>query len=76
MSIYIINLTSPSLAKTKTKSDFQSEERVVIEDTKQRTRIISSIHDSCHMGLNRTNDMLASKYYWPGMYKDVSSHVS
>lgn len=52
------------------------EERLVVEDPKQRGRIISSVHDSCHLGLNRTNDMLACKYYWPGMSKHVASYVS
>ena len=48
----------------------------MVEDPKQRGRIISSVHDSCHLGLNRTNDMLACKYYWPGMSKHVASYVS
>ena len=52
------------------------EERLVVEDPKQGARIISSVHDSCHMGLNRTNDMVACKYYWPGMSKHVASYVS
>lgn len=58
------------------KEKSRNEERLVIEDPKQRARIISSVHDSCHLGLNRTNDVLASKYYWPGMSKDVGSYVS
>ena len=52
------------------------EERLMVEDPKQRGRIISSVHDSCHLGLNRTNDMLACKYYWPGMSIPVASYVS
>ena len=38
---------------------------IVIENAGQHKRIISSIHDSCHLGVNRTLDMVASKYYWP-----------
>ena len=42
----------------------RSEGRLVVEDSKQRSRIIYSVHDNSHQGLNRTNDMLACKYYW------------
>ena len=54
----------------------KSNERLVVEDHQQRTRIISSIHDTCHLGLNRTNDMVAQKYYWPGMSNHIHSYVS
>ena len=50
--------------------------RLVIEDREQRKRIISSIHDECHLGINRTNELVAKKYYWPGLYKDVNVYVS
>ena len=36
--------------------------RLVIEDVEKRRRIIRSTHDGSHLGLNRTNDMVASKY--------------
>ena len=50
--------------------------KLVIEDRAQRQRIISSIHDSSHMGVNRSIDMVSQKYYWPGITKDVRSYVS
>ena len=36
--------------------------RLVVEDLEKRKRIISSSHDGSHMGLNRTNDIIAGKY--------------
>ena len=47
--------------------------RLVIEDVEKRRRIIRSTHDGSHLGLNRTNDMVASKYYWPGLFTDVKT---
>ena len=50
--------------------------RLVVEDSEQRKRIVASTHDGSHLGLNRTNDMIASKYYWPGLFTDVKTYVS
>lgn len=50
--------------------------RLVVEDSEQRKRIVASTHDGSHFGLNRTNDMVASKYYWPGLFTDVKTYVS
>ena len=50
--------------------------RLVIEDVDKRKRIISSTHDASHLGLNKTNDMVAGKYYWPGLFADVKTYVS
>lgn len=58
------------------KLDGGAAERLVVEDSKQKQRIISSIHDSSHLGVNRTNDMVAMKYYWPGLSTDVHAYVS
>ena len=52
------------------------EERLVVEDPDQQKRIVSSIHDTSHMGLNRTTDMVSAKYYWPGLTSDVKAYVS
>ena len=51
-------------------------ERFVVEDKEKRARIISSIHDSSHFGINRTIDMVSAKYYWPGLSLDVRQYVS
>jgi len=51
-------------------------ERLVVEDAGQRKRIISSIHDTSHLGVNRTHDMVACKYYWPGLSNDIRAYVS
>lgn len=50
--------------------------RLVIEAVEERERIIKSIHDGNHFGVNRTRDMITSKYYWPGMSKEIQSYVS
>ena len=50
--------------------------RLVVEDLEQRKRIVANIHNTSHLGLNRTNDMVASKYYWPGLFKDVRTYIS
>ena len=49
-------------------------EKLVIDDLGQR-RIIARVHDSGHLGINRSLDMVASKYYWPGLSKDVKLYV-
>ena len=46
-----------------------------MEDPEQWKRIISTIHDESHLGINRTNEMVAKKYYWPGLYKDITAYV-
>ena len=51
-------------------------ERLVVEDQSQRQRVIARIHDTSHLGINRTVDMTASKYYWPGLTCDVKRYVS
>ena len=52
------------------------QKRLVIEDPQRRRRIITNIHDSSHLGTNRMQDMVAEKYYWPGLTKDVKDYVS
>jgi hypothetical protein len=47
----------------------------MIEDPDWRKRIVSSIHDTSHMGLNRTTDMVSGKYYWPRLTADVKAYV-
>ena len=46
-------------------------ERLVVEDIAQRKQIISAIHDTSHLGVNKTQDMVAGKYYWPGLTNDI-----
>ncbi len=49
-----------------------ANERLAVEDVQQRQRIISSIHDSSHFGVARTTDMVACKYYWPGLSTEIA----
>ena len=37
---------------------------------------MESIHNSSHFGINRTLDLVSSKYYWPGLANDVKQYVS
>ena len=48
----------------------------MVEEHTKRKRIVAAIHDSSHLGINRTLDLVASKYYWPGLSKDVIEYVS
>lgn len=68
-SFCLIYVTSLMLVK-------EDCERLVVEDKAQRGRIISSVHDSNHLGINRTTDQIVSKYYWPGITNDIKLYVS
>ena len=50
--------------------------RLVVNDEKQQKKIVSMIHDEQHLGINRTTEMVCTKYYWPRMTKDIMSYVS
>ena len=52
------------------------EPRLVIEDAGRRKRIVASLHDSSHLGVNRTLDLVTEKYYWPGLTAAVKDYVS
>ncbi len=60
----------------KKNKDSRDAERMVVEGVDQRKRIICQVHDANHFGVNRTNDMVAAKYYWPGLHVDVKKYVS
>ena len=47
-----------------------------MEDPVQQKRIISTVYDANHFGIDKNNDMVASKYYWPGLSAEVRSYVS
>ena len=66
-----------SLTKTVliTERDAHVSERLAVEDFHQRKRIIANVHDSSHLGVNRTLDMITAKYYWPGL-THVKEYVS
>lgn len=47
----------------------------VPKDLKQK--VLLQFHDSNgHMGIDKTFDAIASKYYWPTLYKEVAEYVS
>ena len=49
---------------------------MVIEDASKRQRILESVHNTSHLGINHTLDMVSSQYYWPGATNDVRAYVS
>ena len=50
--------------------------RLVVDDRKRQSKIISSVHQEHHLGINKTVELVCRKYYWPGMTKDITSYVS
>ena len=38
----------------------KAAEKLVVEDSAQRKRVVVSVHDSSHFGVNQTYDMVAS----------------
>ena len=48
----------------------------MVEDVNKRNRVMKSIHNSSHFGINRTLDLVSSKYYWPGLTNDVKQYLS
>lgn len=50
--------------------------RVVFEE-EERARILESLHEeSGHRGREGTFAKIAERYWWPGLYEDVRTHVS
>ena len=50
--------------------------RMVVNSVASQKRIISSVHDQHHLGINRTVEMICNKYYWPNMTNNIKSYVS
>jgi hypothetical protein len=41
-----------------------------------RSRILHSLHDDMsHVGRDRTEDLLRTRFYWPGMFTEVENYV-
>ena len=59
----------------KTDHGASPRTRLVVEDREQRRRIVSITHEDGHSGVNRTNDTIAAKYYWPGLFMDGKQQV-
>lgn len=50
--------------------------RLVVDDNIKKQRILESVHNASHPGINRTVDMVSLQYYWPGLTNDVKLYVS
>ena len=50
--------------------------RVVIPKTLQKV-VLEHFHDSnSHLGIDKTFDLISQRYYWKGLFTDVSNHVA
>ena len=57
------------------KYDPETRLQLVIP-TDLRKGTLTEMHDNfSHMGIDKTHHLLRSKYFWPGMYKDVVHHL-
>ena len=60
---------------TPVKHDSETRLQLVIP-VKLRENTLTELHDNFgHMGIDKTHYLLRSRYYWPGMYKDVAEHL-
>lgn len=44
-----------------------------------RERVLKENHDSAtagHLGVRKTGDRIANRYFWPGMFRDIKKYVS
>lgn len=42
-----------------------------------RDKVLTQFHDkNGHMGIDKTFDAIASKYYWPNLYKEIADYTS
>jgi hypothetical protein len=50
--------------------------RLVVQAKKEQVRLIKTIHDTAHLGRDKTLSVLNERYYWPDMYSQVCTYVS
>ena len=50
--------------------------RLVVQSEGEQLRLIKTIHDTAHLGRDKTLSQLNERYYWPEMYNQVCSYVS
>ncbi|XP_017469475.1 PREDICTED: uncharacterized protein K02A2.6-like [Rhagoletis zephyria] len=59
-------------------NDEESEEAQLVVPESDRPAILNNFHNkdtAGHYGIDRTLSKISSRYYWPGMRKDVEKHV-
>jgi hypothetical protein len=74
--VRFIAVSSYSSSPLLNLDSFVAEDRLVINDDSRRQRVIESVHNTSHPGINRTLHMVASKYYWPGLTNDCEHLLS
>ena len=50
--------------------------RLVVQSVDEQQRLVKTIHDTAHLGRDKTLSQLNERYYWPDMYKQVCAYVS
>lgn len=50
--------------------------RLVVQSVVEQQRLIRAIHDTAHLGRDKTLSQLNERYYWSDMYKQVCAYVS
>ena len=50
--------------------------RLVVQSEREQLRLIKTIHDTAHLGRDKTLSQLNEQYYRPEMYNQVCSYVS
>ncbi|XP_048240817.1 uncharacterized protein LOC124120015 [Haliotis rufescens] len=57
------------------KTEGEDQEQLVLP-TRCRSAVLRSLHDNVgHPGRDRTLSLIKDRFYWPGMTKDVETHV-
>ena len=50
--------------------------RLVVQSVDEQQRLVKTIHDTAHLGRDKTLSQLTEHYYWPDMYRQVCAYVS
>ena len=49
--------------------------RLVVQSVDEQQRLVKTIHDTAHLGRDKTLSQLNECYYWPDLYKQVCEYV-
>ena len=50
--------------------------RLAVQSEEEQLKLIRTMHDTAHLGRDKTLSQLNERYYWPEMYNQVCSYVS
>ena len=49
--------------------------RLVVQSVDEQQRLSKTIHDTAHLGRDKTLSQLNERYYWSDMYKQVCAYI-